>query len=149
MEKTLYMLQIVLEDAIKQIVRKEDITPTELDNVTKALCAIEQIKRIEGEGEYSERSYNSRSRRYEGDDNYSYRRGRDSMGRFTSRGSHEGGSNDSMSNSHRYNDASGYSGHSIRDRMIDKLEQMMDSAKSEHERRTIEEWINRLDTEKR
>lgn len=119
MENTLKMLQAILEAAIEDIVRKNDITPAELDNVTKALCAIEKIKQIEScetNDEYSGRSY---------------KRGRDNAGRFTSR---DGQKTDG-----------GYSGHSIRDRMIDKLEQMIDSARSEHERQTIQEWISRLD----
>ena len=40
----------------------------------------------------------------------------------------------------------GYSGHSIQDRMIDKLERMMDEAQSEHERQTVQSWINCLKT---
>ena len=64
-------------------------------------------------------------------------------------GYYDGGSNNSNrgyydGNSSRYNDFSGYSGHSIQDRMIDKLEQMYDEAKTEHERQVVQDWINRL-----
>lgn len=38
----------------------------------------------------------------------------------------------------------GYSGHSIKDRMVARLEDMMDEAKTDHERQTVSEWINRL-----
>ena len=38
----------------------------------------------------------------------------------------------------------GYSGHSITDRMIDRLESMMDETQSDYERQTIRDWINRL-----
>lgn len=41
----------------------------------------------------------------------------------------------------------GYSGHSIKDRMIAKIEQLYDDAGSEHERQMISNEINRLRTE--
>ena len=50
-------------------------------------------------------------------------------------------------NSRRYYDGynrSNYSGHSIRDRMISRLEEMFDEAQTEHERQTIQEWIDRV-----
>ena len=63
----------------------------------------------------------------------SYRRGRDAMGRFTSRdGSYE--------NSNRY------SRHSVvKDRMIAKLEDMADDATTSRERNTIMQCIDKLD----
>jgi hypothetical protein len=45
-----------------------------------------------------------------------------------------------------YND--GYSGHSINDRMIDALERMMDTAKTEHERETIRKRIEEIRRDK-
>lgn len=42
------------------------------------------------------------------------------------------------------NHHNGYSGHSIQDRMIDRLERMIDEAQTEHERQTVKEWIRRL-----
>lgn len=39
----------------------------------------------------------------------------------------------------------GYSGHSIKDRMVSKLEAMMDEAHSDYEREAIEEWIRKLE----
>ena len=38
----------------------------------------------------------------------------------------------------------GNGGHSIMDRMVARLEDMMDEAKTDHERQTVNEWINRL-----
>lgn len=61
------------------------------------------------------------------DEGYSERRGRNPMnGRYMSM--------------HR-----GYSGHSIKDRMVSKLEAMMDEARSDYEREAIEEWIRKLE----
>ena len=82
---------------------------------------------------------------------HSMRRGRSpSTGRFTSvraepymdsyRDSYE------MRSMGSYND--GYSGHSINDRMIDALERMMDTAKTEHERETIRKRIEEIRRDK-
>lgn len=51
-----------------------------------------------------------------------------------------------MRNMGSYND--GYSGHSINDRMIDALERMMDTAKTEHERETIRKRIEEIRRDK-
>lgn len=112
----------MLEDEIKQIAKKDDITPSELDSMYKAVDIIKDIKTIEAMDEasqdgYSRRpyyaydgsydgsyegsydgSYDNYSRRGgegmsgarrgrdgDGDGRYSERRGRDSMGRYTSR----------------------------------------------------------------
>lgn len=107
----------MLEDELKQIVKKDDITPSELDSAYKAVDIIKDIKTIEAmeEANYSRASYdgyaydNSYEGSYDGsydnysrrggdgmsgarrgrdgdsDGRYSERRGRDAMGRFTSR----------------------------------------------------------------
>lgn len=130
-----------LEDIIKGITRKENMSPAELEHLSKSICIIERIKNIQREidgGEYSENSY---------------RRGRSrTTGRYVSRDSSsrgyydEGNSNRGYhdGNSSRYYDSSGYSGHSIKDRMIARLEEMFDEAQSEHERQVVQEWIDRL-----
>lgn len=82
---------------------------------------------------------------------HSMRRGRSpSTGRFTSM--REEPYMDSYRDSYgmrsvgSYND--GYSGHSINDRMIDALERMMDTAKTEHERETIRKRIEEIRRDK-
>lgn len=134
------MLKSTLEDALRSIAEKKNISPSDIETATKALCALEQIKVMEGGG-YSESSY----RRRRSHDGGSYR-------------SYEGASNDTMSRDGSYrrsHDGSydgsyeaGYSGHSIKDRMVAKLEEMYDQAKSEHERQIVDEWINRLGGQK-
>ena len=130
-----------LEEHIQLIIRKGvNMAPPDIDILTKDLCALESLKRIE-QGEM-QNSYQASGN--------SYRRG--AGGRFVSRdggsyGYHDDGSYHDGGNSNRYYDGSGnsgYSGHSIQDRMIDQLERMMDSAQSENERQTVREWINRL-----
>jgi len=90
----------MLEDEIKQIAKKDDITPSELDSVYKAVDIIKDIKTIEAMKDASEEGYSRRpyyaydgsgmsgarrGRDGDGDGRYSERRGRDAMGRYTSR----------------------------------------------------------------
>ena len=165
MEKTLEHLKETLEDEIKKVIKKGDITPSEMESIQSAVCTIEMIKKIEN-GNYSEGmmngesygwntrnmsynhtpsydsyghdSYDDYSGRYQHDGN-SYRRGRSPVtGRYISRGM-----DDYSGRNRSYYD--GYnSGHSIKDRMVARLESMMDEAQTEHERQTVSEWINRL-----
>lgn len=183
MEKTLEHLKETLEDEIKKITKKGDITPAELESVQKAVCTIDMIKKMnEGESEgrsmdgsygsyrgYSRRNMRFNPMAYEGSyGDYSERNYRDS---YANRMYHDGGSyedsyGDSYGDSYRrgrspvtgryisrnsYRDNRGrnsyadeYSGHSIVDRMVARLENMMDEAKTDHERQTVNEWINRL-----
>lgn len=159
-------LSYVLEDMIEPIAKKQDISPTELDNVYKAVKTmnyIETIKAMKDYGKSNEGSYRGSYNSYEGTSNRgsynsyegggsnrgsyegnsrdggasnrysedgSYRRGRDAMGRFTSR--------DGMSRD-------GYSRHEEKEQMISKLERMMQSATSENERQTIMECIRKIE----
>ena len=85
---------------------------------------------------YSSMSYDERS---------SKRRGRNSMnGQYMSRRNVES-YNDSGYSNRNYD--RGKSGHSIKDRMIDRLERMMDEAGSDYERGEIGKWIERLEVE--
>lgn len=82
-------------------------------------------------GSYDGGSYDGRrGRDGDSDGRYSeegsYRRGRDARGRYTSR------------------DA-GYSGHTDRERMIGKLETMMDDATTERERKAIQRCIDQIE----
>lgn len=155
MDNILQELRESVEKELEKITKKNDITPAELENATKAVCLIEKIKMLEEldsydgdaysensyrsprmrmsygeEGMYADNSYRSPHVRMSyGDDDMSYRRGRSmTTGRYMSRDD-------------------GYSGHSIKDRMISKLENMMDEAKTEHERQTVNDWIRRLSNE--
>jgi hypothetical protein len=132
MMNELYDLCDNLKDEIKELNKKGDISPTELDRAYKAIDIIKDIKTIEAmedasysydysRDEYSRRgsydgSYNSydgmsnarRGRDGDGDGRYSedgsYRRGRDAMGRYTSR--------------------DGYSRHDEKEQMMRQIEQM-------------------------
>lgn len=147
MKKTLEKIQDAIEEAIRPIVAKgANINAAELDVLTKAVCTIEKIQQIEEGGSYDEysrnRSYDEYSRNRSYDDGNSYRRGRSSVtGQYISR--------DSMprfdgETSRRFYDGErngGYSGHSIRDRMVAQLEKMYDEAQTEHERKMVDNYI--------
>lgn len=166
--KMLDKINDAIEEAIKPIIGKgASMNAAELEVLTKAVCTIEKIKQIEDAENYSEQSRNSYnsynsyggqgsynnstssydnysngevSRFYRDADN-SYRRGRSyTTGRYVSR--------DDGYSTRRFYDAgnsNGYSGHSIKDRMIAQLEKMYDEAQTEHERQYMNEWIRRLE----
>lgn len=128
-----------IEAELEKIVKKNDITPTELENATKAICLMEKILQYQfmdqnGYDEYSEaeRYYSNRYPYYEdGRSRMNSMRGRESSaGRYSNRDS---------SYSRRY------SGHSIKDRMVDRLESMMDDAQTEYEKTLITQWIDRIE----
>lgn len=165
-----------VEDVIRDLTSKKDMSIHDLEALTKSVCLLEKVKAIEEGGNdegggYSERGMSRNSYRNEmynpmHEREYaegSYRRGRSPVtgqyvsrdggsgtsnrgyydGGTSNRGSYEGGGS-----SRRYYDGgsrnSGYSGHSMRDRAIAKLEEMYDEAQTEHERRFLDEWIGRL-----
>lgn len=152
--KTLEKINDAIEEAIRPIISKgANMNAAELDVLTKAVCTLEKIQQIqEGGGSYDDysrsRSYNSYDGNSYDEEGNSYRRGRSSVtGRYISRDAmpHFDGNT-----SRRFYDGEssrGYSGHSIKDRMIAQLEKMYDDAKTEHERNLVNNWIRRIDNE--
>lgn len=127
-------LYTLVEKELDTLMVKGTLTPQELDTAKKAVEVMTKIKEHEAmcaseeAGTYSERGRYSMHypmnpysmngyNSYDNGAGYSGTR-RDSMGR--------------------------YSGHSVKDRMIDRLERMMDEAGSEYERKEIMDEINRL-----
>lgn len=156
--KVLYDIQDMLEDELKKISKKEEITSTDLDNIykmvdiVKDVTTVDAMHKAEQDGysrdyarDYSRGysddyanaygSYNSYARRGrdgDGDGRYSeessYRRGRDAMGRYTSRDS----------------SYDGYSRHS-KDEMIAHLKEMMRNARTDEEREAYRKTIEQMD----
>lgn len=132
MYETLDKFEELILKELDKIIKKGDLTPTELSNGKEAICALKEIHEIynsdkEDMGEeYSERGYyiSPTSYRDEGT-SMSNARGRRSSNRASS-----------------YN--RGYSRHSMKDRMVAKLERMMDEAESDYERQEIREEIEHL-----
>ena len=128
----------MLDEQIKRVLKKGDISPQELSALKEAWELRAMIKCSEEMGDEMSNDMMPRSymmdpkRMYDGG---SYRRGRSSVtGRYMSR-------EDGYS-------SGGYSGHSIKDRMIARLEGMYDEAKSEYEREEIQKEIRRIESEK-
>ena len=138
LNQTLQMARETIEDVIKGITSKNDISPAQLEHLSKAICIIEKLKSLEQqETEYSENSYRRGRSRTTG--RYMSREGGNSQNYYDN--TYNGGSGNST---RRYFDSEGYSGHSIKDRMISRLEEMFDEAHNEHERQVVQEWIDRL-----
>ena len=142
MEKTYKCLKEIHEEQIKLISKKGDkITPEEVLSLKNSLSSIEKINELMREEEYSEgyaRGY------HEG---YSYGEMRNPSrspvtGRYISNGPMHGNVRMSYGNDydHMY-------GHSIKDRMIAKLESMYDEAKTDHERQMVANTINRIQSD--
>lgn len=129
MDKMMYeRMHELLTREIDRILDKGDLTPNELDNMYKAICVMDKIDSMMGMGGSSEMSYYGRSYDYSGE------RGRSPMtGRYVSRDS-----------SYMH----GRSGHSIKDRMISRLEHMMDETDSDYERNEISGYIRKLEGSK-
>lgn len=157
--RVLYDIQDMLNDELKKISKKDEITSMDLENIykmvdiVKDVTTVEAMKKAEQEGYsrdyardyargYSEdyanaygsyrNSYDGRrGRDGDGDGRYSedssYRRGRDSMGRYTSRG----------------NSYDGYSGDSKED-MISHLQEMMRNARNEDEKESYRKALEQL-----
>lgn len=118
----------MLEDQIGHVVQKGDISPSEMDTIYKAVKTkyyITVMKAME-EAKYDDRGYSGKRMMvsYDGhpyyDAEYSYGRGRDGMGRFTSRDANE------------------------RDEMRHHLEQAMNMATNDIERQNIREMLNNM-----
>lgn len=119
---------------LETLADKGDINPTEWQRVKEVVCILKDMCECK---EGMEDGYSSD--RMPG---YSSRRGRSmTTGRYISR------DYDPSYMGPDYN-ARGYSGHSIKDRMIANLEKMMDEASSEYERETIRAEIRKLEMEK-
>ena len=145
MEIRVYMDALdALEREIKGITKKETMSPAELVNLKEALCAAKSIMDIVGElpteaNDANSNGYSSSysikpgfKYEYSGHmPDYSYRRGRSmTTGRYVSRG------NDN------------YSGHSIHDRMIAKLEELYDESPSNYDHKVIDDGIRMIEQHK-
>ena len=157
--KTLHELHDILESEIKKVTRKGDITPAELEAMYKAVDIIKDITTIEAmkkaeededgvwrswhgnsydempmhkDGAHSNRYYPPYMHTYDatadGMHEASNARGRDAKGRYTSRDMR-------------------YSRAEAKDKMIEKLERMMDSTTSAKDREVIRSCIEDLEKE--
>lgn len=131
---TIYNVEDRVEDELKQICKKPEWSPSDIEMIYKMIDILKDTSTIEAmkEAGYSQASarmsyddpgmaYANRGNSY---DNYSYRRGRDSMGRYTSR--------------------DGYSGHD-KESMIEGLREKMHMATNDSDREAIRRAIDILE----
>ena len=115
-----------LEDLVvgemKKMVKKGDLSAVELKNATDSACLLMKLEELQM-GEFDDEGY---SESY--NHGRSYRRGRSPRtGRYVSMGMNDG-----------------VSRHSINDRIVSKLEHMMDESGSDYERSVIAGWIDKI-----
>lgn len=159
---------------IRKVNVKNDLTPQELNSMKEAVCLMKDIIKLEEMMNYANEEYDEYSEYGDGEmSGRSYMRGRDARtGRYMSRSrgsgrsmnnsqggsygnysnySNRGGSYENMSRGGSYEGSyeggGSMSRHSIEDRMVAKLEGMMDTSGSDYERQKIGEWINKIRTE--
>lgn len=147
---TYYELKDMLKQELDKIVKKGDISSSDLEKIDKLLNSIKNSCKIIMYEEYSEDGYSYA----DGDrdmSEYSYARGRgrnakrDSMGRYSSDGgySREGGYSNARRG--RYS-RRGYSyADGDKEEKIEMLREMMNEATSEEERRTISNIIMKME----
>lgn len=139
------ILEKELRKEIKKIIDTGTINPTDVSTVTNALCLMLKSLEFEDkimEKEYSESSYARAPRNY-------------SNGRYMSRAmdpyamamdypNSYGHMSYGMPSYERMSYDSGYSGHSTKDRMVARLEDMMGEAKNDYERNIIKDAISNI-----
>lgn len=113
-------MQDLLLREIRKVNQKNDLTPQELNNLDTALCVMEKKLKLDKMMEEANYEYDTKHSEYMNPDMDSYRRGRSPMtGRYVSR-------------------------HSLSDRAVSMLENLMDKNPGEWEQRKINEWINEI-----
>ena len=123
--RILYDIQDKMEDELKSICRKDEMTSVDLENTYKIIDILKDITTIDAMHKADHEGYSGNMDYSRGwDVDYSYARGRDSRGRYMSRDD-------------------GYNGNNKED-MIDKLTVMMRSARTEEERENYRKMIDQL-----
>ena len=138
MKKTLEHTKEVIKDELKKLIKKGELTPAEMDTVFKAVDSIKDICEMcheDPEGNH----YSEGAHTYDPNWEYSGTARSPVTGRYISSGMPHGNM--------RVSYGDNYSGHSIKDRMVARLEPMYDEAKSDYERQLITNTINRIHAE--
>lgn len=129
LERVLETLEESVSSELEKLAKKGELNATEIKNATDAVCLLEKIKKLNNDGDEDDEEYSERSGRS------SYNRGSYARGR-------------SRRYATRYDHYEhGESRHSINDRIVDKLERMMDDAGSEYERGILAGWISKVAAE--
>lgn len=132
------ILESELEKEMDRIITAKTLNPQDVKTVMDAVCLMLKVKEYE-EWEIGENSYNS----YDG---YSMRRGRSqTTGRYVSRDRdpyERGGYSTRRSYNGSFDNE--YSGHDMKSRMLDKLEELYHEAHDPKDQEMLSDWIGRL-----
>lgn len=142
MKKMLEDYKDLTKDELKKLLKKGDLAATDWDAAKKAFCILKDVLEIEGMlGDQMNEGGNGYSEGYYGTTIHSNNRmsygsphyNRSPVtGRFIS---------------HNYTNGGRYSGHSMKDRMIARLETMYDESNNDYERQAITNLISRVEAE--
>lgn len=155
--KHLEKLKDMLNSELEILAKKNSITMTDLEKIHKLTDTIKNVDKIEALEESEDgqsyargrmnRTYNMGGRSYDDGESYARGRGRnakrDSMGRYASDADNDYGMGGSSYGrvrgySRNYSEADG------KEEMIEMLEDMMDDAETEKERRAIHECMQKI-----
>ena len=159
----MHKIKEMLMEELKEFEKKSDLKAGDLETIHKLTDTVKNIDKIEmledGEGGYSEAGGWMADGRMYGtyDHGSSYARGRgrnakrDSMGRYSREDGYsryEGGGSPYAGGNRGgqgRNSRRGYSYGGAKEYMVDKLEEMMDMAETEKERKAIEQCMMKLE----
>lgn len=140
MEKMYSELKDIAKNELKKLVKKGELSATEMEAAKNAASLINKLDRICEKEEYDEGisqrhmpSFSYKDEPYRRWEIMSYRDGDRSMGYPYYPMTYSRADSD-------------YSRHSIKDRAIDKLERLMSEAGSDYERQKIKEYIHKVES---
>lgn len=144
MEKTYTELKDIAKNELKKLVKKGELSATEMEAAKNAASLIEKIDKICEQEMYEEEGYSQR--RMGG---YSYKD--DPYRRWEIMSYRDGHGTDSSMGYPYYpmtysRTGSDYSRHSIKDRSIAVLENLMNKAGSDYERQKIQDYIRKVES---
>lgn len=138
------ILEKDLRKELKKITDAGTITPTDVKTVSDAICLMLKAKEYESwleEDEYSTTSHGMHIPYHEN----SFGPARSSVtGQYVSRGMDPYYADNRYQSYGRAHYDMGYSGHSTKDRMVARLEDMMGEAKNEYEMNMIRDAISKI-----
>ena len=122
-EKLLNQARDCFENTLRSVVGSNRSNPRDIEFATKLVCALKAIEEMGGEGA-------------------SFMSGNSNRGSYQGGGSNRSG----MSGRRSYRSyEGGYSGHDIKQAMREKMEELMDEADSDMDRRMVEDMMHKLD----
>ena len=145
--KDLDDLKQVIHKDLRVIVNKGTIAPGDVQPLYHMICMLHKMNEIEQSNEQEPNGYSGKRYVIDTRPDHMYSFAKDNYG--------DGYSNERYSNERRrssgsmrmkdstYYDTNGYSGHSIHDKIINKLESLLPETTKEFERNVINVYVNR------